>query len=55
MGGIREMAEKPKIVVEIDTGEVWQCPICKKWLRLIHRKPHDGHRLQKIEAPERGN
>jgi len=42
---------KASMINEIDTGEIWICPICGKKYRLIHRE-YKGkvykHKLEEV-------
>lgn len=39
---------KPKPIEEVATGDIWECPICKKEFRLIHVRPTNAHKLEEI-------
>jgi ParB/RepB/Spo0J family partition protein len=45
---IRKVEREPKIIAEIDTGEIWLCPICGKEFHLIHCKPTNTHKLEEV-------
>jgi len=36
------MPNKTKIVKTIDTGDIWECPICHRKYHLLHRVDGDG-------------
>lgn len=45
--------KEPKMIDEIDTGDIWRCPVCKKEFHLIHCRetgkepsPKDSHKLE---------
>lgn len=49
-----EKKEKPSIIKETDTGDIWECPICGEQYHLIHREVVSGkmkirtkHKLEK--------
>jgi len=47
----KPMEEKEeKILTEVDTGEIWVCPICSKKYRPLHYDPDKTHRFE--EVPE---
>jgi len=40
--------QKIQVVKGIDTGEIWECPVCHRRFRLIHRS--DGkHELEELK------
>lgn len=39
-----------KVRKEVDTGDVWECPICQKRFRLVHVDPANKHKLE--ESPK---
>ena len=47
---IKEMEEKKEIeiVKEIDTGDIWLCPICNKKFHLTHVEPTKTHRFEEV-------
>ena len=39
------------MIDEIDTGEIWECPICRRKFKLIHREYRGkvySHKLEEI-------
>lgn len=48
---IKEMGENGReieIIKEVDTGDVWLCPLCNKKYHLIHVKPSGIHRFEEV-------
>lgn len=43
-----EMRRKIELVKEIDTGDIWLCPSCKKKFHLIHVEPSRTHRFEEM-------
>jgi len=42
-----QKAKKRGLVIkEVDTGDIWLCPICKRKYHLIHRERSDGKILK---------
>jgi len=43
----RKESKKEILVIKgIDTGDVWECPICHRRYHLIHRQRSDGKILK---------
>jgi len=45
---IEEQRREIEVIKEVDTGDVWLCPECKKKYHLIHRKPSGMHRFEEV-------
>ena len=46
---MKEMEEREiELVKEIDTGDIWLCPVCKKKYHLTHMKPSGMHRFEEV-------
>lgn len=45
---IEEMRKEMVLVKEIDTGDIWLCPVCNKKFHLIHVKPTESHRFEEV-------
>ncbi|MEM3628924.1 MAG: ParB/RepB/Spo0J family partition protein [Candidatus Bathyarchaeia archaeon] len=49
---IREIEEKRQkeieVIKEVDTGDVWICPVCNKKFHLIHVEPGKAHRFEEV-------
>jgi len=45
---IEEMRKEIEIVKEIDTGDIWLCPVCNKKFHLIHVEPSGTHRFEEV-------
>lgn len=45
MENIRKEIE---LVKEIDTGDIWLCPVCNKKFHLLHIKPNETHRFEEV-------
>jgi ParB/RepB/Spo0J family partition protein len=47
---IRDMGEirRIELLKEIDTGDIWLCPSCKKKFHLIHVEPSGTHRFEEV-------
>jgi hypothetical protein len=45
---LKEMMGKIELVKEIDTGDIWLCPSCKKKFHLIHVEPRGTHRFEEV-------
>ena len=43
-----EMRRKMELVKEVDTGDIWLCPSCKKKFHLIHVEPSGTHRFEEV-------
>jgi len=40
--------KEEKILTEVDTGEIWVCPICSKKYRPLHYDPDKTHRFEEV-------
>jgi len=40
--------KEEKILTEVDTGEIWVCPICNKKYRPLHYDPDKTHRFEEV-------
>ena len=40
--------EESRIVTELDTGEILDCPICHTRVRLVHKDPK-GHAVEEVQ------
>jgi len=45
---IEEMRKEIELVKEIDTGDIWLCPVCKKKFHLTHVEPSKSHRFEEV-------
>jgi ParB/RepB/Spo0J family partition protein len=45
---MEDMKKEIELVKEIDTGDIWLCPVCNKKFHLIHAKPSDTHRFEEV-------
>ena len=45
---MEEMRREIKLVKEIDTGDIWLCPVCNKKFHLIHVKPTESHKFEEV-------
>lgn len=45
---MEEMKREIELVKEIDTGDIWLCPICNRKFHLIHVKPGETHRFEEV-------
>ena len=47
---VREIEEErlKEVVKEIDSGDIWICPICNKKFHLIHVEPSGTHRFEEV-------
>ena len=45
---MEEMRKEIELVKEIDTGDIWLCPVCNKKFHLIHVKPTESHRFEEV-------
>lgn len=43
-----EMGRRIELLKEIDTGDIWLCPSCKKKFHLIHVEPIGTHRFEEV-------
>jgi len=42
------MRKEIELVKEIDTGDIWMCPSCKKKFHLLHVEPSRTHRFEEV-------
>ena len=45
---VEEMRREIELVKEIDTGDIWLCPSCRKKFHLIHVEPTGTHRFEEV-------
>lgn len=45
---MEEMRKEIELVKEIDTGDIWLCPSCRKKFHLIHVEPSGAHRFEEV-------